>query len=114
MTVTIWHNPRCSKSRQTLALIEESGASVEVRHYLQAPPDEAELRAALTLLGIAPKALMRRGEKVFKDLGLAEVDDETALLAAMVTHPILIERPVVFANGQARIGRPPESVREIL
>ena len=114
MTVTIWHNPRCSKSRQTLALVEESGASVEVRHYLQAPPDEAELRAALDLLGIAPKELMRRGEKVFKDLGLADVEDETALLAAMVTHPILIERPIVFANGQARIGRPPESVSEIL
>lgn len=114
MTVTIWHNPRCSKSRQTLALLETNNAQVEVRHYLQSPPTEAELHWALNQLGMPAKDLLRRGEKLFKDLGLRDVTDNDALIAAMTTHPILIERPIVFSKGKARVGRPPEAVLDIL
>ncbi len=110
MAVEIWHNPRCSKSRQTLALLENP----KVRLYLQNPPDESELTAALALLGIAPIALMRTGEKLFKELGLSKTDDDTTLIAAMAQHPILIERPIVFAGGKAAIGRPPEAVLKII
>ena len=114
MTVTIWHNPRCSKSRQTLSIVEENSNEVDVRHYLQDPPSSAEIENALRLLGISAAQLLRRGEKLFKDLGLKDVSDEGALIAAMATHPILIERPIVFADGAARIGRPPESALDIL
>ncbi len=106
----IWHNPRCSKSRQTLALLEEP----EVRLYLKDPPDAAEVTEALRLLDIPAIALMRRGEAVFKELGLSKDTQEATLIAAMAAHPILIERPVVFANGKAALGRPPEAVLAIL
>lgn len=112
--VTIWHNPRCSKSRQTLKLIEERGLTPSVRPYLTDPPSEAEIRAALKLLDIAPIELMRTGEAEFKALGLSRDSDPDILIRAMVSTPKLIERPVVFANGQARIGRPPEQVLDIL
>jgi len=114
MTVTIWHNPRCSKSRQALALLEEKGAQIEVRHYLQSPPTEVEIHWALAQLDLQAKDLLRKGEKLFKDLGLKGVTDSDALIAAMATHPILIERPIVFSNGKARLGRPPEAVLDIL
>lgn len=114
MTTTIWHNPRCSKSRQTLALLEAKDAQVEVRHYLQSPPTEAELHWALSQLGMPAKDLLRKGEKLFKDLGLKDISDDEVLIAAMATHPILIERPIVFSDGKARIGRPPEAVLDIL
>ena len=110
MAVTIWHNPRCSKSRQTLALLD----APVIRTYLTDAPNETELVAALDLLDMKPIQLMRRGEKLFKELGLNKDDDDSVLLAAMVEHPILIERPIVFANGKAAIGRPPEAVLEIL
>lgn len=114
MTVTIWHNPRCSKSRKTLALLESKHAPLDVRHYLQSPPTEAEIHWALAQLGMPAKDLLRKGEKLFNDLGLKDVEDENALIAAMATHPILIERPIVFAKGRARIGRPPEAVVDLL
>ena len=114
MTVTIWHNPRCSKSRQTLALVEEHTSDIDVRHYLQDTPGADEIKNALRLLDLPAAKLLRRGEQIFKDLGLKDVTDEGVLIAAMATHPILIERPVVFANGTARLGRPPESVLDIL
>ena len=114
MTVTIWHNPRCSKSRETLALLESKDAPVEVRHYLQSPPTEAEIHWALAQLGVPAQDMLRTGEKLFKDLGLKDVADENVLIAAMATHPILIERPIVFANAKARIARPPEAVLDIL
>ena len=114
MSLTIWHNPRCSKSRQTLALLEEKGLTPTVRLYLDDAPGEADIREALALLGLEPRALMRTKEAEYKDQGLAEVTDEGALIAAMHKTPKLIERPIVFANGKARIGRPPESVLEIL
>jgi len=114
MSLTIWHNPRCSKSRQTLALLEEKGLTPTVRLYLEDAPSEAEIKDALSLLGLEPRGLMRTKEAEYKDQGLAGVTDDAALIDAMVNTPKLIERPIVFANGKARIGRPPESVLEIL
>lgn len=115
MGVTIYHNPRCGKSRATLALIEERGLVPTVIEYLKTPPSELELRELLALLGLAPRQLMRRGEAIYKELGLddPELTDES-LIAAMREHPILIERPIVVANGKAVLGRPPENVLAIL
>ncbi len=112
--VTIWHNPRCSKSRQTLALLEERGIAPVVRKYLDDAPDEAEIRAALAALGLRPIEAMRVKEKEFKDLGLTRDSDDDALIRAMAEVPKLIERPIVFSGGKARLGRPPEQVLEIL
>lgn len=110
--ITIWHNPRCSKSRQTLALLE--GHEVTVRLYLEDAPSVEELRAAQAALGLPVIQMVRTKEAEFKELGLSKDSPEDALLAAMATHPRLIERPVVFANGKAALGRPPEAVLEIL
>ncbi|MEW9624729.1 arsenate reductase (glutaredoxin) [Rhodanobacter geophilus] len=111
--IRIYHNHRCSKSRATLALLE--GREVEVVDYLDAPPDADELKQLLKLLGIPARQLLRSGEAVYRELGLADPAlDEDALIAAMVAHPILIERPIVVANGKAMIGRPPEAVLAIL
>ena len=112
--ITIWHNPRCSKSRQALALLEERGEEVQVRRYLDDAPNADELRLTRDTLGLRTIDMMRTGEAVFKELGLSKSDDDETLIAAMAENPKLIERPVVFANGQARIGRPPEKVLEIL
>jgi arsenate reductase len=115
MTVTIYHNPRCSKSRQTLALLEERRISPRVVDYLKTPPSAAELKAILKKLGLRPGDLMRKGEPRFAELGLKERDlDDDALIALMVANPILIERPIVVSGGKAAIGRPPEKVLEIL
>lgn len=111
MPVIIWHNPRCSKSRATLALLEGRGFAPEVVRYLDAPPAAAEIIAAAALLGMPLRDLARRGEAAWQGL---EGADDAALAAAMAAHPILIERPVVFANGRAAIGRPPEAVLAIL
>lgn len=115
MSVTIYHNPRCSKSRQTLQLINEQGIEPEIVEYLNTPPSAEELKQALELLGMGPRDLMRKGESAYREAGLDDdsLSDEQ-LIAAMLEHPILIERPIVLANGKARIGRPPESVLEIL
>lgn len=112
--VTIWHNPRCSKSRQTLALLRERGCTVTERRYLEDAPSAAELREALALLGRPTLDLVRRGEAEFRARGLTRDSDEDALVAAMAEAPILIERPLVFANGRAALGRPPEAVLGIL
>ncbi len=112
--IEIWHNPRCSKSRQTLALLQERGCDLRVRRYLEDAPEVAELRDVLDRLGIGAKDLIRKGESRFKELGLTPDSPEEVLLAAMAAHPILIERPVVFAGDKAAIGRPPEAVLEIL
>ena len=115
MTVTIYHNPRCSKSRQTLALLEERGISPRVVDYLKTPPSAAELKAILKKLGLRPRDLMRKGEPRFAELGLKERDlDDDALIALMVANPILIERPIVVSGGKAALGRPPETVLKIL
>ena len=115
MTITIFHNPRCSKSRATLALLQENGVEPDIRLYLQDPPDASELQGILDKLGKSPRELMRKGEAQYKEQGLADANlDDNALLAAMVATPKLIERPIVLANGKAAVGRPPESVLEIL
>jgi arsenate reductase len=115
MTVTIYHNPRCSKSRQTLALLEEKGIVPQVVEYLKVPPTAAELTEILKKLGLKPRELMRRGEAVYAECQLdnAALTDQ-ALIRAMVENPVLIERPIVLANGKAAIGRPPENVLAIL
>lgn len=115
MTVTLYHNPRCSKSRQALALLGERGLAPRIIEYLKTPPSEKELRELLGLLGFTPRQLMRRGEAVYKELGLddPELGDE-ALIRAMAEHPVLIERPIVITNGKAALGRPPENVLTIL
>ena len=112
--VKIFHNPRCSKSREALKLLEEKGVDIEVVRYLDTPPTKEELKALLKMLGISARDLMRTKEKLYKELGLKEVDDEEKLIEAMVEHPKLIERPVVIKDGKAVIGRPPEKVLEIV
>lgn len=115
MSVTIFHNPRCSKSRQTLSLLQEQGIEPETVLYLETPPNAAEIAEIVRKLGLSSaRDLMRRGEAVYKDLGLKDETDEQALIQAMADNPILIERPIVFANGKAKLGRPPEGVLEIL
>ena len=113
--VRIYHNNRCSKSRATLALLEERGAAVEVVNYLDTPPTAAELAALLKQLGMTARQLLRTGEDEYRTLGLDNLAlGEDALIAAMVAHPKLIERPIVVANGKAALGRPPERVLAIL
>jgi arsenate reductase len=114
MKATIWHNPRCSKSRETLAILEATpGVEVEVVNYLDAPPSHAELARLYQRAGMTPRDGLRDGEQVAKELKLAEAPDD-AILDAMATHPILIERPLVETKKGVRLGRPPEKVREIL
>lgn len=115
MAIEIFHNPRCSKSRATLALLEERGHAPKIRLYLEDPPGSDELRAILDKLGITARELMRKGESEYRDLGLADPAlDDQALIAAMVANPRLIERPIVVAGRRAAIGRPPEAVLDIL
>lgn len=106
----IWHNPRCSKSRQTLALLEGRGITPTIRLYQQDAPSEAEIRAVLQALDRPASALVRTGEALFRESGLSKDMDEDHLIAAMAAHPALIERPVVLHKGRAALGRPPESV----
>ena len=113
MTTTIWHNPRCSKSRQTLALLEERGISPNVRLYLDDTPSTSEVAEVLQQLGMKPWELLRRGEKVFKELGLDKEAADEALIEAMSANPILIERPIVIHGGDVALGRPPESVMRL-
>lgn len=107
---TIWHNPRCSKSRETLALLEAQGIAPTIRLYLQDPPSEAELQDALARLALPARDLIRRKEAAFRDAGLSADSDDTTLIAAMAANPALIERPVVFHDDRAALGRPPEAV----
>lgn len=112
--VTVWHNPRCSKSRGVLTVLAELGVEPAVVRYLDTPPSRAELLDALHRLGTDdPRAILRTGEPVYKELGLAGADPAT-LLDAMVEHPILIERPIVFAGDRAVVARPPELVEDLL
>jgi arsenate reductase len=113
--VTIYHNPRCSKSRQTLALLQDRGITPAVIEYLDAPPDADTLARILGLLKLAPRQLMRRKEAPYAALGLDDRSlSDDHLIQAMVDNPILIERPIVLANDQAALGRPPENVLSIL
>ncbi len=115
MTVTIYHNPRCSKSRETLKLLQDKGVAPVVIEYLKTPPTAVELTDILTRLGFEPRQLMRTKEAEYKAGGLDAAGlSDAELIAAMVAVPKLIERPIVLANGKAAVGRPPESVLEIL
>lgn len=109
----IWHNPRCSKSRQTLAIIVAEGLMPTIVEYRETPPSETEIRRTLELLDIPASGLIRKGEAIYKELNLADADEDT-LIRAMSAHPALIERPVVFSKGKAALGRPPEAVKAIL
>lgn len=111
----IYHNPRCSKSRQTLALLEQNDVKPEVIEYLKTPPSVALLSDILKQLGMSARQLLRKGEGQYKDLNLADESlTEQQLIQAMCDYPKLIERPIVTHNGKAKIGRPPEAVLEIL
>ena len=112
--ITIWHNPRCSKSRQALALLDGAGVNLEIVKYLENPPTKTELEAALKKLQISPAKLVRRGEAVFKTLTLSEKSSDQEWLSAMMNNPILIERPIIMSDDQAVIGRPPENVHGLL
>jgi arsenate reductase len=112
--IEYWHNPRCSKSRTGLALLEEKGATVKVRKYLEDAPSSDELRAVLSQLGIPAIEMMRTGEKRFKELGLSKTTPDDDLIQAMAENPILIERPLAIAGDKAAIGRPPENLLSLL
>lgn len=113
--IKIYHNPRCSKSRQTLALIEESGNKPQVIEYLKTPPSAEELDSILKMLNREPQELMRKGESIYRELNLAEQQlTHEESIAVMIEHPKLIERPIVVKGQQAVLGRPPENVNELL
>lgn len=111
MTTQIYHNPRCSKSRQTLALLTERGETLEIIEYLKDTPTETDIRNLAKMLGLASvREMMRTGESIYKELNLKTVTDEDTLTRAMARNPKLIERPIVIKDGKAAIGRPPETV----
>lgn len=112
--VTIYHNPKCSKSRAALAILQERGIEPKVIEYLKTPPSADELRAIIAKLGIAPADLVRRGEQVYKDLHAGKTLTDTQWIEAMVADPILIERPIVVRGKRAVLGRPPENVAQLL
>lgn len=108
----IWHNPRCSKSRETLSILKEAGFQPAVVNYLEVAPTVEEIRKALTLLEMGASELIRKGERIYKKLELLTASEDE-LIVAMAKYPILIERPIVFHKGKAVIGRPPKSVLHI-
>jgi arsenate reductase len=115
MTVTIYHNSRCSKSRATLDLLQSRGIKPKIVEYLKTPPSAAELKAVLNMLGLGPRDIVRRSEPLYAELGLEHGDvDDDVLIELMAKNPILIERPIVVSGGKAAIGRPPETVLAIL
>ena len=115
-TIKIYHNPRCSKSRQTKAILDEENLEYETIEYLNTPPSEKELKAILKMLGKAPLEVIRTGEALFRELGLTKKDERSddEWISIMVANPKLIERPIVINGKQAALGRPPEDVRKIL
>ena len=114
-SITIFHNPRCSKSRQTRQLIEDKGVSPEVVEYLKTPPSAAELAGILDMLGLEPRQLMRKHEAPYKKLALDDPElDRDQLIQAMVDNPILIERPIVIRGRRAVLGRPPENALDLI
>ncbi|EAQ32517.1 MULTISPECIES: arsenate reductase (glutaredoxin) [Idiomarina] len=112
--VTIYHNPRCSKSRQTLELLQQHGIEPTIIKYLETPPSQAELSSLLNKLDISPRQLMRTKEAVYKELKLADESDDEVLLTSMVNNPKLIERPIVVKGEKAVLGRPPENALELI
>ncbi len=115
MTLTILHNPRCTKSRATLKLLQSKGLDPTIIDYLETPPTMEEFKEILVKLGMGPRDVIRKGEKIFKQMELADTGlSDTALITAMVGNPVLIERPIVINGEKAALGRPPENVLEIL
>ncbi|MDQ6972064.1 MAG: arsenate reductase (glutaredoxin) [Mariprofundaceae bacterium] len=114
MPITIYHNPRCSKSRATLALLDEQGIEPQIIEYLNTPPSEAELACILDMLEMTPEELMRKGEAEYKEHFSGKTLSRAQTIALMVQYPKVIERPIVLNGEKAAIGRPPESVLEIL
>ena len=115
MAVTIYHNPRCSKSRQTLQMLRDRGVEPEIVEYLKTPPSADELAAVLAKLGMEPRALVRTKEAAYREAGMADHElSRRALIDLMVANPIVIERPIVVNGARAALGRPPESVLSIL
>ena len=111
---TIYHNPKCSKSRETLALLQEHGIQPKVIEYLKTPPTAAELEAIIARLGITPEQLVRKGEDIYKANYAGRKLTDAHWIEAMVSHPILIERPIVVSGNRAVIGRPPQNVNQLL
>jgi len=115
MTVTIWHNPRCSKSRQALELLQKKGVTPAIREYLKQPPSKAEVETLIDMVGGDPGALVRDGEAEFKALKKNKAEmSKTDIARAIAAHPILLQRPIVVAGRKAAIGRPPEAVLPLL
>lgn len=115
MTVTIWHNPRCSKSRQTLELLKSKGVEPTIREYLKEPPSKAEVEKLVALVGGDPLELIRDGEAEFKALKLRKADlTKGQIVDAIAAHPVLLQRPIVVKGARAAIGRPPEAVLPLL
>ena len=112
--ITIWHNPRCSKSREALAIVDESGSEKEIVKYLETNPDSETIKNLLEMLGLTPRELMRTKEAIYKELNLKDETDDEKLIEAMAQNPKLIERPVLIKNGKAIIGRPTERIAEFL
>lgn len=115
MSVTIYHNPRCSKSRQTLQLIEENNIEPKIVEYLNTPPSKSELKNILKMLNMAPRDLLRKKEAEYKEQGLGDTSlSDEQIIDIMIAHPKLIERPIVVTGNKAAIGRPPENVLELI
>ena len=115
MEITIYHNPRCSKSRQTLALIEEAGYEPTIVKYLEDPLSASDIQTLMTRLGVGdPQEIMRKGETAYKEMGLKDETDPATLLQAIVDNPTLLERPIVVRGKKAIMGRPPENVKDLL
>ncbi|NNE87150.1 MAG: arsenate reductase (glutaredoxin) [Silicimonas sp.] len=114
VSVEIWHNPRCSKSRQALALLKDQGVTPNIRLYLKDSPSEKELRTVLDQLGMTARDILRTGEPECLEAGVDKISDEETLITAMVQFPKLIERPIIRAGDKAILGRPPENVLDII
>jgi len=115
MTITIWHNPRCSKSRETLDLLKKKGVEPKIREYLKEPPSKAEVETLLDMVGGEPGALIRDGEAEFKSLKKRKAELSRAdIVKAITAHPVLLQRPIVVAGKRAAVGRPPEAVLPLL
>jgi arsenate reductase (glutaredoxin) len=112
--ITIYHNPRCSKSRETLALLEQNGVQPRIVEYLKTPPSAAELKAILAALGMKPEQLVRKGEDIYKSEYAGKTLTDAQWITALIKHPILIERPIVVKGSHAALGRPPENALKLL
>ena len=113
-TVTIWHNPRCSKSRAALAILEENGVTPTEFRYLETPPSKSDIITVLAALAMDARDIVRKGEAVYKSLNLSADSTNEEILNALVENPILIERPIIISGDRAVIGRPPENVTSLL